>query len=59
MFFDKVKLYTSPHPNPNRVLGHHQNKYLRSIHLGVCIGIYEACPLLTYYDYKTALFLAH
>lgn len=40
-------------------LRHHQNKYLPSIHLGVCIGIYEARPLLTCYHYKIALFLAH
>lgn len=59
MGFDKVKLYAPPPPNPDRFLGHHQNKYLLSIHLGVCIEIYEVCPLLTCYDDKITLFLAH
>lgn len=59
MVFDKVKLYAPPPPNPNRFLRHHQKKYLLSIQLGVCVGIYGVCPLLTCYDNKIALFLAH
>lgn len=58
MVFDKVKLYAPPPPYRDRFLGHHQNKYLFSIYLGVCIGIHEACPLLSCYNYKIALFLA-
>lgn len=33
MVFDKVGLYAPSPTNPNRFLGHHQNKYLLSIHL--------------------------
>lgn len=56
MVFEKVNLYAPPPPNPSRFLGHHQNKYLLSIHLGASIGIYEAGHLLTCYDYKFLYF---
>lgn len=53
-----MELYAPPPPNPNRFLRHDQNKCLLSVHLGVCIGVYEAYPQVTCYDYKVALFLA-
>lgn len=59
MFFNRDGALCSSSPNPNRFLGHNQNECLLSVRLHVCIGIYEAYPQVTCYNYKFALFLAH
>lgn len=57
-FLTGLKLCAPPPLNPHRFLGRNQSQCLVFIHLDVCVGIYEAYPQVTCYNYEVPLFLA-